>query len=781
MKVTDAAGYQAAAVLAIVIAVASCTSCPGLAITTTSLPAGTVGSTYSATLAGSGGTSPYTWSISTGQLPPGLTLSSATGVISGTPSSTGSYNFTAMVTDSASPKKTASQALACTITAPTARPQAGGLSSYPSPTSGPNLLLNPGFESWTGGVATNWSYTDASGTVFIQSTSVHHSGTASFEILNSNNCTYYCNATQSLTLQPGTYDFSGWIKTSSIGSFEFDLPGIGSQTYTGTMDWTYVTVPKIAVAMAGTYQVAMYTAKTRGTVWVDDLSFTQEQTPISVFMQYPNFKGMIFDDQSQTAVFNVVPNPSQGTIPSDTTLSDYRIDGTVKNAGGATVLTGSWAAASSVRATFTFSSLAESTQYNVAFQLTHISDSANASSNSPYPSYTVYKYPASTRTGFNISTDQNQRILYSGVPTFVLGVYDAGESYYTDRATWETELTAQRRLFNLPINFYLNYQYGGAPNSAIIPLLQDLQSHGIGYLDTANCFSTVPIAGTSFFDTASNTDVQTRAATLRYLGVYRTDECVGSQAPNVFSYKARTDSLDPGGYSFGALLGDSSLPLWRDTVDQMATDPYPFYSTGPYDLSKVATSTALAMAAVQNSRPVLTVIQEFGGFGSGPWPTQDQMRNMSYMAITSRANGLLYWSIGQGGLADICDGSDGYHSPSGESSWCQAKIDHMTYLTNVITELNSLQGPLSQVDDTTDLMGNNQSSIHTRVKSYGGNKYLIASNTTNGPLSPTFTWHSAPLSITVYNESRSITPSGATFTDSFGPYAAHVYQIIAPD
>jgi hypothetical protein len=187
------------------------------------------------------------------------------------------------------------------------------------------------------------------------------------------------------------------------------------------------------------------------------------------------------------------------------------------------------------------------------------------------------------------------------------------------------------------------------------------------------------------------------------------------------------------------------------------------------------------MAAVQNSRPVLTVIQEFGGFGSGPWPTQDQMRNMSYMAITSRANGLLYWSIGQGGLADICDGSDGYHSPSGESSWCQAKIDHMTYLTNVITELNSLQGPLSQVDDTTDLMGNNQSSIHTRVKSYGGNKYLIASNTTNGPLSPTFTWHSAPLSITVYNESRSITPSGATFTDSFGPYAAHVYQIIAPD
>jgi hypothetical protein len=62
---------------------------------------------------------------------------------------------------------------------------------------------------------------------------------------------------------------------------------------------------------------------------MDDVSITQEQTPISVFMPYPNFKGMMFDDQSQTAVFTVVPTPTQGAIPIDTTLTDYRIDGTV--------------------------------------------------------------------------------------------------------------------------------------------------------------------------------------------------------------------------------------------------------------------------------------------------------------------------------------------------------------------------------------------------------------------------------------------------------------------
>ena len=114
VKVTDAAVYQATAVVAIVIAAAGCQNCGGLGVTTASVPAGIVGSAYSATLAASGGTPPYTWSISAGQLPPGLTLNSATGVISGAPSSAGSYSFTATVTDSASSHNTASRAYTLT-------------------------------------------------------------------------------------------------------------------------------------------------------------------------------------------------------------------------------------------------------------------------------------------------------------------------------------------------------------------------------------------------------------------------------------------------------------------------------------------------------------------------------------------------------------------------------------------------------------------------------------------------------------------------------------------
>jgi large repetitive protein len=55
----------------------------------------------------SGGTPPYTFSISSGSLPPGLTLDSATGDVDGTPTQVGTYNFTALGTDSATQTATA--------------------------------------------------------------------------------------------------------------------------------------------------------------------------------------------------------------------------------------------------------------------------------------------------------------------------------------------------------------------------------------------------------------------------------------------------------------------------------------------------------------------------------------------------------------------------------------------------------------------------------------------------------------------------------------------------
>lgn len=87
----------------------------GLQITTTTLPNGTVGTAYSQSLSSSGGTSPYSYSVTTGSLPAGLSMSSA-GAITGTPTTAQTATFTVTVTDSASPTPaTDTQELSITI------------------------------------------------------------------------------------------------------------------------------------------------------------------------------------------------------------------------------------------------------------------------------------------------------------------------------------------------------------------------------------------------------------------------------------------------------------------------------------------------------------------------------------------------------------------------------------------------------------------------------------------------------------------------------------------
>ncbi|MFY9845430.1 MAG: Ig domain-containing protein [Terriglobales bacterium] len=88
-----------------------------LAIATKSMPGGSVGTAYSSTLQATGGLPPYTWSITSGSLPAGLTLNSASGDISGTPTATGTSNFTVTVADSESPQVTASAGLGISIAA----------------------------------------------------------------------------------------------------------------------------------------------------------------------------------------------------------------------------------------------------------------------------------------------------------------------------------------------------------------------------------------------------------------------------------------------------------------------------------------------------------------------------------------------------------------------------------------------------------------------------------------------------------------------------------------
>jgi Putative Ig domain len=75
------------------------TGCPTITLSPSTLPDGNVGTAYNQTIVATGGTPPYTYAVSSGSLPSGLTLDSATGIISGTPDTTGTSNFDITATD----------------------------------------------------------------------------------------------------------------------------------------------------------------------------------------------------------------------------------------------------------------------------------------------------------------------------------------------------------------------------------------------------------------------------------------------------------------------------------------------------------------------------------------------------------------------------------------------------------------------------------------------------------------------------------------------------------
>jgi Putative Ig domain len=124
-KITDAAAQTAAASMQI-----SIIQVP-LTITTTALPNGALGTAYSATLAAAGGNAPYTWSLTSGTLPTGLSLDASTGAIAGTPTQLiTSSPLTFRVTDSTTPTaqtKSANLTLTISNIGVTLSPKQGGV------------------------------------------------------------------------------------------------------------------------------------------------------------------------------------------------------------------------------------------------------------------------------------------------------------------------------------------------------------------------------------------------------------------------------------------------------------------------------------------------------------------------------------------------------------------------------------------------------------------------------------------------------------------------------
>ena len=271
--------------------------------------------------------------------------------------------------------------------------------------------------------------------------------------------------------------------------------------------------------------------------------------------------------------------------------------------------------------------------------------------------YAIVKLDASARAGMKAWIDPANRAHFlDGNPHFVLGIYDTTQ-YSLREAYYVPELAA---IAMAPINMIINYYITNAPTQAITAYTDAMKQFGITFLpDVAAFYSGLPNwptgpakeFGTQNQDTLISDYAAALSSDPNVVGYYVGDEPALTRQPQTFHQYGLIKANDPSGFNLAVFNHPLDLPSWKDTVDILGVDAYPLAQLTGNDLAEVADRTRAAYQASHGSRPVWTVIQFFQLDLESAWPTEQELHDMSWMAIVEGATGLFYWEYGIRGLA----------------------------------------------------------------------------------------------------------------------------------
>jgi hypothetical protein len=534
---------------------------------------------------------------------------------------------------------------------------------------------------------------------------------------------------------------------------------------------------------------------------------------ISSYLLYPNYRGMLWSDQSGMVQLSVAVTP-----PSGYSLAQLKVVVELLNGNGTVAASASYAPppAAQFTAAIDASALPEGS-YTVQEVMEDSSGKVLYSTQQP-ASFSPQPYQVTVQTAAHRSAkmwiDQDQHFHYgaNAPAAFPIIVYDMNSAGCSSTPSFYAgELTNLRAAPGVDgvIDIIEN---GCAPIAAHQALAIEADTFSAPQLNlwttissdyVGDSFCPASLAA-SFGDSASCSsqpgvdqlvhDFAANLAPVGNVGYYVADEpnqnC-GSGSPEcqstVYHQYQQIKAADPYSLTFAAMnpsnisccwapgvLTDESS--WRDSFDIFATDPYGINSwsqdgSGNYEISPiVADWTVDAVNAVQGARPVLVITQFYPGVGSNLFPTLQQMYSAAWTAIAAGANGLGFWAYGeQSSGGTLTDGSKltgpQLYQQLGQVSASVAAIS------------NVLLSPDAPGMVTAHTASNTQ--IIYRAKQVTGQQWLFAYNYTGNTITDTFTLSSTPTLVTAYAENRTISLSANSFSDSFPPFSAHAYLIAA--
>ena len=329
---------------------------PSISNPSSTLAAGIQGTSYSATVTTTGGAGALTYSVTVGNFPPGLSINSSTGAITGTPTGTGTFSFTVQVKDSSTvTPQTSSKAFTITVnqqptitSANTTTFVAGVAGTFKVTTTAiPTAAL-----SETGSLPTGITFVDnGDGSATIAGTS---STTGSFPITIIASNGIGTNGTQSFTLIVGkaptissgasTTFTVGTAGTFSVTTTGFPAPSLSESgalpsgvTFTDNHNGTATLAGTPAANSGGSYPFTITASNGIGTNATQSFTLTVNQAPVITSGSSVTFTINTAGTFTVTSSGNPKPALSEtGALPTGVTFVDNH-NGTATLAGTPTV------------------------------------------------------------------------------------------------------------------------------------------------------------------------------------------------------------------------------------------------------------------------------------------------------------------------------------------------------------------------------------------------------------------------------------------------------------
>ena len=561
---------------------------------------------------------------------------------------------------------------------------------------------------------------------------------------------------QRVSVTPGrSYDIGAWIKTENVSApgaqICIEWSGLrgwlggdwSARKIKGTRDWCFSGVTGVQIppgAISATIYLCLNKGST-GIAWFDDVMVKDRTRPLmETFLLHPNYRGKIMPDApSPEIAVEIALNPKEHGLE----LDQLEIRAGVKTESGRTLVEESQNRLTSNRFKLNLD-MPDATPLGEYQLRVGLFKGGSLLSQYVYPLERLSREDLSNLTSY---VDRHNRFILNGTPFFPIGLYVV--QYLSDTSQLD-------EIANSPFDTLMNYNVNNGTDAEIVKYLNELQSRKL-----KSIFSLVRHEGLLDVDTT----VQKVMAFKDHPAIiswYMNDERGLEYLPELETRYQKVRELDKNHPVWSVNVRKYVLMGEAHTTDILGVDPYPIPNN---PITLVSRMADWAKEAGRGYRPLWLVPQIFdwSDCGSkGRPPTRDEMRAMTYLAISHGAKGLIYYSY-----FNIRDDED-Y-----KSRWEEIKG-----LAGEVAGLRSVLLSIQQAG-VNNIFCDNE-NIDFRLMREGGSYYVFAVNTKKKRADRvTFRTKllnkSSRISV-LFEDDKAIRVKNGSFLDSFGPYEVHVYH-----